>query len=155
MILPLGLLSTLPLTYSALPAHSSLLVGNIIILPPSIWSEFDRYDVLWVPIVVTDNRTFCLETNTSGPCSTKVNVIISLGQFNPGCPESILTFSQVAVPITWQPPSLSVSSGGEKSMTSVHSPGDLFPVGTTLVSYAEMFEPQQTDESRIKCSFNV
>jgi hypothetical protein len=154
-VLSLDLVSALPLTYSALPSQSSLLIGNSVVLPPSFWTEFDRYAVVWMPIVIADNRTFCLETSTSGPCTTKVNVIFSLGQFNPGCPESILTFSQAAVPITWQPPRLSVSSGGEMGMVSAHSPGDLFPVGSTLVSYAEMFEPYQSDESRIKCSFNV
>ncbi len=147
--------SVLPLTYVTRPSSSYFLDANCISLSPSFWTEFDRYTAVWIPVMISDNRTFCLETNTSGPCSTSTNIIISLGQFNPGCPGSILTFSQAAVPITWQPPRLSVSSGGEMSMVSAHSPGDLFPVGTTLVSYAEMFEPYQSDESRIKCSFNV
>jgi hypothetical protein len=146
--------SVLPLTISSL-VQPSLIVGNSIILPPSIWTEFDRYTTLWVPVIVADNRTFCLETNTSGPCSITLGIVVSIGQFNPGCPESILTFSQSAPPVFWQPPSLSVSSGGELSMTSAHSPGEAFSIGTTLVTYTDMQEPIQYDDSRIRCSFNV
>ncbi len=40
-------------------------------------------------------------------------------------------------------------------MTPSHSPNELFPVGTTLVSYKDMQESLQVDDSRIQCSFNV
>jgi hypothetical protein len=106
-------------------------------------------------LLVSDNRTFCLETNSPGPCSITVRIVLYNAQFNPSCPQSILSFSTRPAPITWQPPTLSLTSGGERFMTPSHSPNDLFPVGTTLVSYKDMQESLQVDDSRIQCSFNV
>jgi hypothetical protein len=148
--------STLPLMLTTPdPYFVPFLDGNKVLVPSRIWDDFDRYAVMLMPVVVTDNRTFCLETHTPGSCTSPVNILFSIGQFNPGCPQSTLSFAQQPIAITWQPPSLSLTSGNVRPMASTHSPGDLFPVGTTLVSYLDSQEPFQTLESRFKCSFNV
>jgi hypothetical protein len=106
-------------------------------------------------IIVSDNRTYCLETGIPGPCETRIMVSLALGQFNPGCPESTFSFSPHPTAITWQPPILWTSDGFSVPLSSSHTLDEQFPVGTTLVSYVDLHQPQQADDLRFKCSFNV
>ncbi len=109
---------------------------------------------LWT-VSISDDRTFCLETNTSGPCSTRVTVGAVFGQFNPGCPKSTFVFAQDSAQVVWQPPKLLIRGTTSLSLSSIHQSGESFPIGTTLVEYADMSEPYQSEESRFRCSFNV
>ena len=110
--------------------------------------------MLWT-VIVSDNRQFCLETNTPGPCSTRVTVGAVFGQFNPGCPQSTFVFAQDSAQVVWQPPKLLIRGTTSLSLSSKHRSGESFPIGTTLVEYADMSEPYQSEESRFRCSFNV
>ena len=38
--------------------------------------------------------------------------------------------------VSWTPPTTTDNSGQALSLTSTHNPGDLFPIGTTRVTYA-------------------
>ena len=105
-------------------------------------------------IVVSDNRTFCLETNTSGPCTTRIAVGVTSGLFNPGCPESTFVFAQDAALVSWQPPLIKLGDAS-RGLSSQFQPSDSFLLGTTLVEYTDMSERHQSEQSRFRCSFNV
>ena len=156
LIVTLNVSSNRPLAFRTETFSSVVyLVGEKLYLLENGWNTLHLAPGMFSTIVVSDNRTYCLETGTPGPCETRVLVSFTLAQFNPGCPESTFSFSTHATAITWQPPILWTSDGFSVPLSSSHTLDEQFPVGTTLVSYADLHQPQQADDLRFKCSFNV
>ncbi len=156
LLLKIQALSPLPLAAEIQkPADPAILKGLNLFFPGRFAASEDiNQTILWT-VVVSDNRTFCLETNTPGPCSTRVTVGAVFGQFNPGCPQSTFVFAQDSARVAWQPPKLLIRGTTSLPLSSIHQSGESFPIGTTLVEYADMSEPYQSEESRFRCSFNV
>jgi hypothetical protein len=106
-------------------------------------------------IVIGDNRTSCFETSSVGSCTVSAQFEISVAQFNPGCPSSFHVFAQNNVSVSWTPPAITMRDGTVLRLIGSHSPGDLFTLGTTTITYKASFDRSQTSDTRLSCSFNV
>ena len=116
---------------------------------------FATNDKMFGNVLVSDDREFCLETNTPGPCSTIISYSIELAQLNPSCPANIFRFSQRPTTIDWIPPVLMSRDERSLILSSSHENTHIFELGTTEVAYIDSHNDLQTLETQIKCSFNV
>lgn len=86
-------------------------------------------------------------------CSFNVTVIDTEAPVIAGCPSDITTMNDPAnctAMVTWTAPTESDNCAGV-TMTSTHNPGDVFPTGTTTVTYTATDAIGNTTT----CSFNV
>ncbi|XP_041454248.1 mucin-17-like isoform X7 [Lytechinus variegatus] len=78
------------------------------------------------------NNAFCIFTVTISATTDNVDPVIT------GCPDNIniaIPIGSTGVAVTWTEPTATDNSGVVPTFTSTSSPGDVFGVGTTQVSY--------------------
>ncbi|XP_041454281.1 mucin-17-like isoform X37 [Lytechinus variegatus] len=78
------------------------------------------------------NNAFCVFTVTISATTDNVDPVIT------GCPDNIniaIPIGSTGVAVTWTEPTATDNSGIVPTFTSTSSPGDVFGVGTTQVSY--------------------
>nr|XP_054775414.1 hyalin-like [Lytechinus pictus] len=78
------------------------------------------------------NNAFCIFTVTVSATTDNVDPVIT------GCPDNIniaIPIGSTGVAVTWTEPTATDNSGVVPTSTSTRSPGDVFSVGTTQVSY--------------------
>uniref|UniRef100_UPI002FDD5AFF HYR domain-containing protein n=1 Tax=Ohtaekwangia sp. TaxID=2066019 RepID=UPI002FDD5AFF len=132
--------------------------------------------VNWTPPIASDNCGVASVTSTHQPgnrfdtgiteviyTATDIHGNVSVCQFNvkvrngevpsiEGCPADVSAKAGESgeVVVTWEPPTASTRCG-PLTMTSSHQPGDIFPVGTTPVTYTASNDAGTT----ATCTFNV
>jgi gliding motility-associated-like protein len=132
--------------------------------------------VTWTPPVAIDNCSMAGITSTHQPgdrfdtgtteviyTATDIHGNTSVCRFNiqvrngevpliDGCPADVLAKAGESgeVAATWEPPTASTRCG-PLTLTGSHQPGDIFPVGTTPVTYTAANDAGTT----VTCTFNV
>ncbi len=157
--------SPLPLTYALHPLGSSpstfadiglLLEGQQVVLSHLLLQNLNTVSFPLRGVVrISDNRSYCLETDEYGPCVTDVPFSLNVGQFNPACPRDIFAFAPSTANVSWSEPKLAMRDKTRLSLQGSVAPGSAFSRGTTPVSYALPHDPSQLESTRIGCTFNV
>jgi gliding motility-associated-like protein len=107
------------------------------------------------PIGTTTVTYTAVDLNgNSSTCSFTVTITDNVLPVITGCPINITVNSAPAICgaiVNWTPPTITDNCSAGLVITSTHNPGDIFPVGTTVVTYTA------TDGSgnSVNCSFNV
>ena len=156
--------STLSLTYSLQPLGSSIafadiglvLDGNQVTLSYLLLKNLNTVSFPLRGVVrISDNRSYCLETNTAGPCVVSIPFSLNVGQFNPACSRDIFVFAPSTARVSWNQPRLTMRDLTRLSLTGSVTPGSAFSLGSTQVTYALPHDPSQLGPTRIGCTFNV
>lgn len=123
-----------------------------VVTSSSTYSSGDFFPVGTTTVVYTFTDT----SGNSSLCTFTVTVIDTISPVFSGCPSNITVSNDgpnCSNTVTWTPPTVTDNCGttASISLTSTHTPGSTFPVGTTTVTYSA------TDSSgNVKtCSFTV
>jgi gliding motility-associated-like protein len=101
----------------------------------------------------TVTYTFTDAASNNATCSFNVIVIDTIKPVINACPSNIIVSNNLNVcnaVVTWAVPTVT-DNCGVVNMTSTHNPGDVFPVGTTTVTYTAIDQYNNTSI----CSFTV
>jgi hypothetical protein len=157
--------SPLPLTYSLHPLNSSSITfadiglaikGQQVVLSHLLLQNLNTVSFPLRGVVrVADNRSYCSETNTDGPCVVSIPFSLNIGQFNPGCPRDVLVFAPLTANVSWSEPVLALHNLTRLSLQGSVTPGSTFSRGSTQVAYTLPHDASQLQPTRIGCTFNV
>lgn len=134
--------STIPVNWNAPELKDNCPGGTLTSskLPGSVFPE-GTTTVVYTAMDVNGN---------SAKCSFDVTVVVEAAPIITGCPIDITVNGNgnCSNQVSWSAPT---ATGTSVSMSSSHNPGDIFPVGTTMVTYTAT----NNQGIKISCSFNI